>query len=571
MRFFKVASTVVFGVFWAIVAAVFVFGLSFPSASSGEHSFPDPVNGQFVYDPAGALEPGIEQALQAQIKAIRAQSGAEVAVYVQVDEFATEDSNLAAAQALLDQWGIGRKSFDDGLVFLVSLEPNLIHGKVSYYAGAGFLRAYLSQNDLQSVIDDVIVPAAVQRQIGGGLISALEVVGAAITPSATDRLNLLRQLNAVLGLVGAPVTFVVLIGIAFFTWRRRGDDPEVLDSDSILMAGPPADMTPPLATVVRQGKATQHSLDTVLMELASTGRIAFQNLDQIGKVKSDDEPNPLLDPAIEVRDEAPSGGRLAGPQKAAWDLVRQQALGGVLTRERLWALNGQLGPIRNALEEEVVRLGWFTRKPSTLITRWSLIGFGEMALGALFLVGGFVIPMSGLTLLGAATGAGGLVSWGLGQFMSQRTSNGAYVDAMLKAYRRTLQKTLEQARSMEQVVADPTVRILADTPDKAVLWGFALGLHDEVAEVLRRNLEDTSADPSRVGTAYYPLWLGSAPSPLGADMASGSIFSGSGMPDIGGMFSAIGSIGSSPPSSSSGGGGFGGGGSSGGGGGSGSF
>jgi uncharacterized membrane protein len=142
---------------------------------------------------------------------------------------------------------------------------------------------------------------------------------------------------------------------------------------------------------------------------------------------------------------------------------------------------------------------------------------------------------------------------------------------MLKAYRRTLQKTMEQARSMEQVVSDPTVRILADTPDKAVLWGFALGLHDEVAEVLRRNLEDTSADPSRVGTAYYPLWLGSSPSTLTDGMATGSIFSGSGMPDIGGMFSAIGSIGSSPPSSSSGGGGFGGGGSSGGGGGSGSF
>jgi hypothetical protein len=53
-------------------------------------------------------------------------------------------------------------------------------------------------------------------------------------------------------------------------------------------------------------------------------------------------------------------------------------------------------------------------------------------------------------------------------------------------------------------------------------------------------------------------------------MAGGSIFSGSGMPDIGGMFSAVGSIGSSPPSSSSG-GGFGGGGSSGGGGGGGSF
>ena len=158
--------------------------------------------------------------------------------------------------------------------------------------------------------------------------------------------------------------------------------------------------------------------------------------------------------------------------------------------------------------------------------------------------------------------------------MSQRTKNGAYVDAMLKAYRRTLQKTLEQARSMEQVVADPTVKILADTPDKAVVWGFALGLHAEVAEVLRRNLEDASADPSHGRHRLLPALAGQlAVHALsrGGRWRSGSIFSGSGMPDIGGMFSAIGSIGSSPPSSSSGGGGFGGGGGGGGGGGSGSF
>src|SRR5258705_9263 len=82
----------------------------------------------------------------------------------------------------------------------------------------------------------------------------------------------------------------------------------------------------------------------------------------------------------------------------------------------------------------------------------------------------------------------GALTWVIGQFMSQRTPNGAYVDAMLKAFRRTLQKTMEQARSMEQVVADPTVKLLADTPDKAVVWGFALGLHDDVAKVLQRTL-----------------------------------------------------------------------------------
>ena len=571
IRFIRLASTFVFGLFWALVIALAVFG--FPGAPASGQRFPDPVTGQAVYDPAGALQPEIEQALEAQIDAIEARSGAEIAIYLQVDEFATEDSNKAAAQALMDQWGVGRAGYDDGLVLLVSLEPNLIHGKVSYFAGAGFRRGYVSQNDLQAVIDEVIVPAAVKRELGGGLISAVDAVGAAITPAATDRLNLLRQLNAVLGIVGAPLAFLVIVGLAVRAWRREGDDPEVLDSPSILMAGPPADMTPPLATVVREGRATQHSLNTLLMELASTGRIAFQNLDRIGKVKSDDEPDPLLDPAIEVRDEVPSGGLLGGSERAAWDIVRRQAPStGILSREPLWELNDLLEPVRDGLEDEVVRLGWFTRKPSALITRWSLIGFGEMALGGLFVLAGFVLPMSGSTLLGAATGVGGLASWGIGQFMSQRTSTGAYADAMLKAYRRTLEKTLQLARSMEQVVADPTVRLLADTPDRAVVWGFALGLHDQVADVLRRNVEDQAAHPaSPVGSAYYPLWLGSSPSSITGGVAGGSIFSGSGVPDICGMFSAIGSIGSSPSSSSSGGGGFGGGGSSGGGGGSGSF
>jgi hypothetical protein len=166
--------------------------------------------------------------------------------------------------------------------------------------------------------------------------------------------------------------------------------------------------------------------------------------------------------------------------------------------------------------------------------------------------------------------------------MSQRTPAGAYVDAMLTAYRRTLRKTMEQARSMGEVVEQPEINKLADTPDKAVVWGMALGLHDEVASLLARGLEEQRKETGSPAGAYYPVWLGSSPSSAwsGANVAgggpilgSGSGFSDSAIPDIGGMFNALGSVGSSPPSSSSssGGGGFGGGGGGGGGGGSGSF
>src|SRR5687767_6825435 len=162
---------------------------------------------------------------------------------------------------------------------------------------------------------------------------------------------------------------------------------------------------------------------------------------------------------------------------------------------------------------------------------------------------------------------------------------GAYVDAMLKAYRRTLQKTMDQARSMNEVVEQPEIAKLADTPDKAVVWGMALGLHREVAALLARGLEAQRAATGSPAGAYYPLWLGSSPGSAwsgasaadiagGVSYGSGSGFSGSALPDIGGMFDALGSVGSTPASSSSSGGsggGFGGGGGGGGGGGSGSF
>jgi hypothetical protein len=209
---------------------------------------------------------------------------------------------------------------------------------------------------------------------------------------------------------------------------------------------------------------------------------------------------------------------------------------------------------------------------------------GIAVVGAGALVAGFLLPMSGAVMLGAALILGGAGTIAFGRAMSQRTSNGAYVDAMLVAYRRTLAKTMDQARSMSEVVAEPEVAVLADTPDKAVVWGLALGLHDEVSAVLARGLEEQRAATGSPAGAYYPGWLGTSPSsawssasgidvPGGVSYGSGSIFSGSAIPDIGGMFSALSSVGSTPPSSSSssGGGGFSGGGSSGGGGGSGSF
>ncbi|HYM52483.1 MAG TPA: TPM domain-containing protein [Candidatus Dormibacteraeota bacterium] len=559
-----------------VVLLAFVVPALAGALGAGTDAFPDPVTGTAVYDPAGALEPGIEQALEGRIDAIEARSGAEIVVYVRQDAAATDESNLADARGLIDQWGIGREGFDDGFVLLLSFDdPSFQHGVLSTFAGGGFRAAYLGEGEQTVLRDEVVIPAIQQGALDGGLVSAIDIIDAAITESATGRLDTLRVVNAMVGIPGSILALLVTLGLSYTAWRRYGDDPALTDSPSILMAGPPAGMTPPLATVLRDGRATQHTINTTMVELASMGRIAFRNLDRVGKGKSDDDPDPLIDPAIDIPKPPAEARPLAAPQEAAYETIVGESIGGVLDRERLWGLNDALKPIRERLDDEAVRLGWLARRPMPLITRWVVIGVIELVAGAGLVFLGYAIPMSGLTLLGAALAIGGIGTAAFGSAMSQRTPQGAYVDSMLKAYRRTLSKTLDQARNMNEVVAEPTVRLLADTPDKAVVWGIALGLHKEVAEVLRRGLEGLRPGETATG-AYYPLWLGSSPgsSSSGGSLAGSGdgagLFSGSGTPDVGGMFSALGSIGSSPPSSSSG-GGFGGGGSSSGGGGSSSF
>ena len=532
--------------------------------------FPDPVFDQAVYDAAGVLDSGTEAALEERIDALESRSGAEVAIYLQVDSSQDFETNLALAEALMNEWGVGRAGYDDGFVILVSFEEDLAHGVISTYAGSGFKAAYLSVDDQKRLINQDMAPDFRAGQVGAGLMAALDLVDAAVTPAATKRLETYRQVNALVGIPGGILALVLTGGTAFVAWRRHGDDPELVDSPSVLMAGPPAEMTPPLATVLREGRAGSNALRTLLVELAGGGLIRFRNLDRAKEVKADDDPDPVTDPALDVLDPPIDRPQPSGPLGEAYrELVIRGGSERSLRREALWGVNQALDPIKRQLELEAVRLGWLTRIPTPEITRWVFIGVLEVALGvgAIFL--GNTIPMSGLTLVGGALVVGGLVTGAFGTQMSKRTPNGAYVDAMLRAFRRTLEKTLAQARSMAEVVQDPTVRVLADTPDKAVVWGVALGLHQEVGEVLAREMADPQTRAmSQSSGAYYPMWLGTSAGSSAGD-GGGGLFSGSGIPDIGGMLGTVGSIGSAPSSSS--GGGFGGGGGGGGGGASGGF
>jgi uncharacterized membrane protein YgcG len=549
-------------------------------AAAAGPPFPPPVDGQAVYDAAGILSAGAIADAEATIDAIEARTAAEIVVYTELADYGvTTEESESRARALIDQWGVGRRGFDDGLAIFFDIDPSLEHGQVQLYAGPGFEATFLTNSERQAIFDDDMVPFLRNADFDGALGVALERIDAAATPENAARLETGRQINAVLGLIGAPVAFMGLAGWAFLQWRRFGKDPVYLDDPSILMPAPPPDLTAASGAFAMDGGTSRRALTTAMLDLASRGLISFREdrglLGLSNKVGIDVGP-PTLDPVEEARRALNARRPIGAAEEYALKELRDLAKGedqGYIEADDLPKFGSSVSKFDSKLESHVVNKGWMVEKPSKVVSRWSVRGVIVIVAGGLALFAGINVPMSGLVMIGAATIAGGIVILGFARGMPAVTMPGAMIRAMLAAYRRTLQKTMEQARSMQQVVDEAGLDWL-ETPDQAVVWGTALGLQSEIEGVLQRSLEDVRDQPSMASAMYFPAWYrtseGSSVAGGLAAGSGGSIFSGSAVPDLGGMMSALGTIGNAPSSSGSGGGGgFSGGGSGGGGGGSG--
>jgi uncharacterized membrane protein YgcG len=537
--------------------------------------FPDPIAGQYVYDQARVWKPETIAQVQATIQAIRDRTGAEIAVYSQVKgPDVTEDEAMSDAQALMDQWGVGRRGFDDGLVILFDLDPSRVHGQVQLYAGPGYRAAFLSNEERQSIFDNDMLPLLKEGDLDGALLAAMQKVDANATPEHAAELDRARQINAIVGLVGAPIVLLLLLAWPTIHWLRFGRDPNYLDDPSILMPSPPDDLTAAAGALVYDGKSSRHTLTTALLDLASRDEIAFRpephhfGRDKLGievRAANGTDPQialnrrrPISPAETYARDEL-SG--LATTSDTGTEMVDSTALLG---------LGKDVPEFDKRLEAYVVQKGWFSQPPTKVIGRWFGQGLLEAIGGGALIIIALNLPSDGLTLLGAAVLVAGIVTIFISRAMPARTMPGAMIKAMLSAYRRTLEKTLAMSRSMDQVVASRAVPWL-ETPDQAVVWGVALGLRGDVENVLMRTATDLEHGRAAVGSTYLPRWYG-APGlygtgggPGGGGIAPG-LFSGSAIPNFGSMMAAIGTVGNSPSSS---GGGFGGGGSGGGGGGAG--
>ena len=121
--------------------------------------------------------------------------------------------------------------------------------------------------------------------------------------------------------------------------------------------------------------------------------------------------------------------------------------------------------------------------------RWRFIAIVEVAAGLGLALLGRSPAANMLTGAGIGVAAGGVVTWIVAPAMSAKTHAGAVMKAQLAAYRRTLQMTFAEARSMDDAVGSPRLGWL-ETPDQALVWGIALGLRRDIEALFARTAED---------------------------------------------------------------------------------
>ena len=521
--------------------------------------YPDAVTGQRVYDYAGIFSPDTVSSAEATIKAIEVRTGAQVAVYTQVKP--ASDTPAAAdddALALLNQWGVGRKGFDDGLVILFDMQVNLVHGQVSLYAGYGFKAAFMTNADRQAAFDNDMKPLLTQSppDFDGALRIALADVDAAATPAHADELSRARILNSLVGF-GAAILAALLVAVAFYRWYTHGRDPIYIDDNSVLMPAPPDGLTPAMATLLMDDRTSSRTVSAAMIDLAARGLLRFRQESKfLGK---------KTELGITGQGEAPSTPE-GGLYQAISTRVGQD---GFVPTSAARELAPAISKVKGDLETLAVQKGWLNGKPSRVVGIWIAIAVMEGVAALPLIFWTLALDASG-GLLGAvalfvAAGATGVLAW----FMPCRTKLGAMLRAMLAAYKRTLQYTLAQSASMDEVVGRRALPWVT-TPDGAMAWGVAFGLNAEIEAVLNRTVNASSASGRQMG--WYPLWFAGPGSGWGGLGGGGGgaagLYSGTPIPDIGSMMASLGSIGST---GGSGGGGFGGGGGGGGGGAGGGF
>jgi hypothetical protein len=224
----------------------------------------------------------------------------------------------------------------------------------------------------------------------------------------------------------------LLLGGLAALYTTRGRDTRVVsrkaaEGDHAPVEGtafaPPDGVRPGQVGTLIDEQADVVDVTATIIDLAVRGYILIEELSRLDwRLRRLDRPTGDLLPYERVLHDALFHGR---------DTVKLSELGGTFAQ--------QLAAVRGALYEDVVRQGWFARRPDSERTRWTTAGMALTAAGVLGTVALAVfteLALIGLALIiaGAALAVGG-------QYMPAKTGRGAVVLAHTLGFRTYMFRT----------------------------------------------------------------------------------------------------------------------------------
>ncbi|MEV5413358.1 DUF2207 domain-containing protein [Thermopolyspora sp. NPDC052614] len=239
-------------------------------------------------------------------------------------------------------------------------------------------------------------------------------------------------LNAVTGGALAALLVLLLGGLGLVYWTR-GRDARVMGHEAQAVSGvhdgrfsPPDGVRPGQIGTLIDEQADVVDVTATIVDLAVRGHLLIEEQPR----QTYDAPDWVL----VKRPNAPVDGLL--PYERALyeaifdgrDAVPLSHLRGTFTAE--------LGKVRDALYQDVVRQGWFSHRPDTVRSRWTTAGVIISVLGVVATVA--LAWLTGYGLLGLAVIIAGAAMAVGGQYMPAKTAKGSAALAHTLGFRRFL-------------------------------------------------------------------------------------------------------------------------------------
>ena len=136
------------------------------------------------------FEPETIAAVEETIDRIEQRTKAEVVVYTQVVDYPTTEETERHALALIDQWGVGRQGFDDGLAIFFDFEPGRSSGQVQLYAAPGFAATFLTNRERQQIFENDMLPHLRADDWDAAILAGMDRIEEVATPENAARLDL---------------------------------------------------------------------------------------------------------------------------------------------------------------------------------------------------------------------------------------------------------------------------------------------------------------------------------------------------------------------------------------------